>query len=598
MTVRLDDKAIVTDKDQPVGMLPGGSRPRRRLSTFHALVGLVVIATAILVVYPLVRLLYAAFFDQSLSDTSGFTQAFTDGDLGPALLNSLILLVAAGLISLVLGTALAWVNERTDAGLGWAANILPILPLLVPPVASAIGWVFLLSSHAGYVNVILRVIGGGFTGASAGSAIAADGPIDIYTVGGIVFVTAIYATPFVYLVMSSAFRNLDPALEEASRMCGVGSARTLLKVTLPAVRTSLVSAAVLTVINIVALFSIPIVIGIQKGIDVLPVLIFRVLYAASPPRLGEAVVLSAFMFIAIQAFVLVEYAANRRGRQSVVGGRGARGAKNRLGAWKWPTRTIIVLYLALTTLLPLLALIIVSLQGFWSPGINWALLSFNNYVALLDAQNDLGHALTNSLYLGVITATTLVVISALITVFIRTSRGSTARIVNAVMTLPATIPHTAIAIGFLLGFATGNVSLAGTTLVLYLAYTVLFLPAAMRAASAARSQIGDDLWESSLMSGASPLRSFRSILLPLMFSGLLAGWVIVFVQTLSEMSASVFLSGSANPVVGRVILTVWQLGGTYPQLAALATVVTVIQIIVVSVVFGLTGRRRGGAGMV
>ena len=94
------------------------------------------------------------------------------------------------------------------------------------------------------------------------------------------------------------------------------------------------------------------------------------------------------------------------------------------------------------------------------------------------------------------------------------------------------------------------------------------------------------------MSGASQWRTFVRVLWPLMFYGLIAGWVIIFAQTMSEMTAGIFLSNSSNPVVGPVILVQWLVGGTYPSLAALTLLVTLIQSAVVLGVLFVTRRRQ------
>jgi iron(III) transport system permease protein len=99
--------------------------------------------------------------------------------------------------------------------------------------------------------------------------------------------------------------------------------------------------------------------------------------------------------------------------------------------------------------------------------------------------------------------------------------------------------------------------------------------------------VGKELSESSLMSGASPLRTFAQILVPLMLPGLIAGWVIIFALATGELSASIFLSGRGNPVVGPLILDLWQNGGSYPELAALALVISAVNSVVVLVVLGL-----------
>jgi ABC-type spermidine/putrescine transport system permease subunit II len=93
------------------------------------------------------------------------------------------------------------------------------------------------------------------------------------------------------------------------------------------------------------------------------------------------------------------------------------------------------------------------------------------------------------------------------------------------------------------------------------------------------------------MAGASTWRTLGRIVLPLSWFGLVAAWVIVFAQILPEVSAGVFLSGTTNPVVGPVILLVWQQGGIYPVLAALTLLVTLIQIAVVGTVLLVATRK-------
>src|SRR5690606_28083825 len=95
-------------------------------------------------------------------DLSPITDTLAVDGLGELIFNTVFLVVAASSIALVIGSLLAWANERTDARLGPLTDSLPLLPFLLPPVAGAIGWVLLLSPRAGYVNVWIRDIGGWF----------------------------------------------------------------------------------------------------------------------------------------------------------------------------------------------------------------------------------------------------------------------------------------------------------------------------------------------------------------------------------------------------------------------------------------------------
>jgi iron(III) transport system permease protein len=564
--------------------------PARRASaslpSLSIIVGIAVLLVAFLVLYPLGRLLRDVFVADGDVSLRNVTETLANPALVPALRNTGQLILVGAPCALLVGAVLAWLNERTDARIGWSADTLPIVPLLVPPVATAIGWIFLLAPTAGFLNALYRAAFGAGTGGLG------TGPLNIYSAAGLIWVIVVVTVPLAYLTIAAGLRNVDPALEEASRMSGRGPLATLFQVTLPSIRNSLAAAAVLVVINIVSIFSVPVLIGSQAGIDVLTVLIFRSLNAPGGPRFDQMIVLSIFMLVLVQVAILAEYRLARRGRYATLGGRGRARTRNELGRLRIPAQAAMLTYIAMATAVPLAALALVSLQGFWSPVIQWERLSLSNYAEVFAANSRLGRAFANSLVLGLASATVLMVLAAFISYQVASSRQVISRLVNALTGLPAGVPHLVTGVGFLIAFGSGRMSLQGTLVLLFLAYLVLALPQATRSAGAALSQIGRDLWEGSLMSGASQLRTFIRIVLPLMLPGLLAGWVIVFVYSFSEISASVFLSSpSANPVTGPVIVDVFLHSGTFPQLAALALSVTAVQIAIV-LVAQWAGRRR------
>jgi iron(III) transport system permease protein len=117
------------------------------------------------------------------------------------------------------------------------------------------------------------------------------------------------------------------------------------------------------------------------------------------------------------------------------------------------------------------------------------------------------------------------------------------------------------------------------------------LPYAARAASSATDTIGAELGEASRVNRASDLVTLRRILLPLALPGLVAGWIMVFVHTVGEITASAFLSGTHNPVIGRVLLDFWTFGN-FPQVASLALVITAISAGFVGLLLFVTRRSH------
>lgn len=555
-----------------------------RLPVLGSVVWVTIIFMGILVIYPLIVLLRYVFFPDGQFELNGFVRTFQDPDLWPVLGNTLTVVVVAVPACVIIGGVLAWFNERTDARMGWAADTLPIVPLLIPPIATAIGWVVLLAPTAGYINAFLRMVFGGEP--------FGDGPFNIYGSIGMTSVIIIVTVPLTYLTIAAALRNMDPALEEASRMSGASPIRTLLKVTLPAVRNAVATSAVLALIHVISLFSIPVILGSQGGYDVLASLIYRRIDAEGGPRFDEMIVLSFFMLAIVQLAVVGEYLISRSGHHAKIGGKGRGRAINSLGPWRWVARAIVIAYLIIATVLPAVGLTLLSLQGYWTPAIQWNLLSFQNYIDIFAGTSLLGRSFFNSLILGLTTATVLMLIASIIVYKVATSRGPLSRIVNGLTALPASIPNMVTGVAFLLAFGIGIVRLQGTLLILLLAYLVVTLPQATRSAGSAFSQVGREMWEGSLMAGASQFRTFVRILVPLMRGGLLAGWVIVFVVGFSETSASVFLSSATtNPVTGPTILTAFRASGTFPQIAALCLGVAIVQTTVVLAIRWL-GRDR------
>ncbi|HET8784674.1 MAG TPA: iron ABC transporter permease [Candidatus Limnocylindrales bacterium] len=564
------------DRSRRVGDLP----------ILGLIVGAAVLVMTFLVIYPVLRLIQYVFFEEGVLSLGSVNETLADPSLVPALIRTGILIAVATPLSVVIGAILAWLNERTDARMGWAADMLPIIPLLVPAIATAIGWVVLLAPRAGYLNALARFIFQGEAG------LREAGPTNIYSAAGMIGVVVIVTVPLAYLTIAAAFRNMDPALEEASRMSGASATTTLRRVTLPAIRNAVATASVLCLIHVVSLFSVPVIIGSQGGFDVLSVLIYRRLDTLGGPRFDQMIVLSMFMLLTVQLAVVAEYAISRTGYHAKVGGKEMGRATNSLGVWGHIARGGIVLYVLAATVLPIAALSLLSLQAFWTPSIQLDNLSLDNYADVFTGRSALGRAFTNSLILGLATSTVLMLVAAVIAYRLALAQGWIARIVNGLTTLPASIPHVVTGVAFLLAFGSGRGSLQGTLILLFIAYLVMTLPQASRSAGAALSQVGREMWEASLMSGASQLRTFLRVLLPLMLPGLLAGWVIVFVIAFSETSGSVFLaSPTANPVTGPTVLNVFRTSGTFPQIAALCLAVTAVQTGIVFVVRFL-GRRR------
>ncbi|CAH1652003.1 Ferric iron ABC transporter, permease protein [Hyphomicrobiales bacterium] len=551
------------------------SAHRHSLNWFGILTLAVVALSTFFVVYPLIIIIKRAFFGESGLDVEGIVQLITDPAVAEVILNTISVVGVSGVFALLVGALFAWLNERTDADAGWISELLPLIPLLIPTIACVIGWVTLLSPQAGLLNALLRDL------FSLVGINIRRGPVNIFTYTGFVFVMFLYLLPFSYLIISAALRNLDPALEEAARITGASPLRTFWKVTLPSIRPALAASALVLIIQGVANFSVPIVLGTGAGIDVLSVRIYQLLYAY-PPKVDLAIIMSLFMMITAQTALILQRWISSSGRFATIGGKGSAASRIRLGRWRLPVRSAMIGYLLATSFVPVVGLLIVSLQPLWTARIVWGRLSLSNYTHILFERQMTSDALQNSLMLGMAGATIGMLIAALIALTVRNSPTWLQGPIDGMTVLPAAVPHSVMGVGFLFAFGQGWLNLHGTLAILLIVYLVMYLPQAVRSASAASAQVGRELVEAAAISRASPLTVFRRVQLPLMMPGLVAGWVILFVHCAGELTASALLSASNNPVVGLVLLDLWE-NGSFPQVAAMSIVVTMTFTIIVLV---------------
>lgn len=567
----------------------GGDPPRRtrRLTAFGAFASVVALAFACLIAYPIFRVVSSLVWSDGRFSISAITATLHLPNLFDVLRDTAVVVIASGTLALAIGSAFAWLNERTNARIPGVTDVLPVIPFLVPTIAGATGWLFLLSPQSGFANWAIREVLDVF------GVHLTRGPLSISSWYGVIFVYTIDLVPFVFLVVSAGLRAMDTSLEEQSRVCGAGLLRTLFRVTLPAMRLSLLGAGFLVAWFGLAVFSVPLVLATPAHIDMLSYQIVALLEFSSPAQLGPVVGLGSVVMLVLATIWFVQRKALRSQRFSILGGKSQRGRRIPLSPWaRGIARVVLLGYLVVAAVLPVLALLLVALNGFWTTHIRWDRIGFHSFADALRsafAFPGTGLALKNSVLLAAASATVGLAVAGLISWWTLNSRNRLAAAASLTIKIPAAVSTVVLAVGFVLAFGGPPAYLGGTVVMLFLAYLAIAMPEASVTAESAIGQVGRDLGEASRVAGAGEGRTFARVYVPLMMPGLAAGWALVFVRIVGDLEASAILAGTGNPVVGFQILGLIT-SADYAGLAALALLLTALSATVVAAVLMLVRR--------
>ena len=554
-----------------------------RLNPFNAVSALIGLSFAGLAAYPLLMVGVRLFWDGKSFNPSPIVKTATLPALYTILADTAIVVTASVMLALILGGLLAWINERTDARLGVITDAMPLINLVLPSIAGAIGWVLLLSPTAGYLNWITRQ-GLGLFGVEMST-----GPFAIHSWGGLILVYTLQMVPFAFLALSVGLRNLEGSLEEQAKVCGATTSRVLFTVTIPALLPSVGAASFLLVWVGLATVSVPIIIAPPANIEILSVSIVRYLSYVYPPEIDLAVGLGAFIVVVLGAIWYVQGRFLRKQRFSTLGGKTTQARPIELGRWRFVALLFIFGYAMISVVLPIGALVLVSLHGFWTVDIEWGRLSLDAFRRTVIDDTVTARALRNSVTLSLLGATIGVAVAAVVALWVFRSASTMSRVIDAAIKFPGTVSSLVLAVGIVLAFGGPPFVLGGTIWILLIAYVVMSLPEGSVLADSSVSQIGRELSEASSVAGAGDGRTFVKIYVPLMIPGLIAAWALLFVRMVGDINASSILASSSNTVVGFRILEIYTYG-SIARMAALATALTGISCVVVIVSLALSRR--------
>src|SRR3954463_12979008 len=491
------------------------------------------------------------------------------------LLNTLTVSVAATVMALVFGFVMAWILTRTNVpGRRFFEQVM-VVPYYLTPLLGALAWSLLGTPESGFLNQVYRALGG------TGALIDVTGPI------GIAWVMAMFEGSVAFVMIGAVMKSMDPSLEEASQVIGGGRLRTMLKVTLPLVAPGVLGAGIFVFAEMLGSFSAALVLGLPNRFYVITTAIYQ-LVSQYPPRIPLAAAMGVSLF-AVMFLMLFLYRRLIAGRSYVtISSKAFRPRVMDVGRLRWLLFAVCVFYVLLSVALPLMTLAFASVQKIavaFPAASNWTLANYQTAFTM----NAVRAALGNSLLLGVATASIGVVLMGLISWLIYRSRLPGSGFIEYLVMFPQAVPRLVFAFGMMWAWIVFPIPIYGPLWLLPIPYFTVFLPLGVRTISGVMLQIDKSLEECAQMCGAPWGYRIRTVTIPLLWPGLIAAWLLLFVASIRELGASILLMGPHSKVITPSIVESWFASST-ELTAAMALIQTLVVAIAVSILLAVTRR--------
>lgn len=530
-----------------------------------------------LVLFPTWPIIYQSFLRDPLYEVgqsltlSNFPRVLGNPAVWRVIGNTVMLMIGSTLMATSIGIVFAVLLTRTDLpGRRFFSSLITI-PYYVSALILAFAWAVMYGPQ-GFITVWVRNRG--------------LPTWNLYSIGGMAVVAALYFMPLTYLYCSSSLRLADPQLENAARIGGAKPLRILAKITIPLVRPAILYSFLLTLVSGLELLSIPLVLGESNSIDVLATFLYRTAIQSGETDYGTLAVVALVVVVFVSLLVTLQNHLTKQERRFVsVSGKVSRGRQLSLGAWRWPSAILVGIFVFLTIIVPLLGITLQAFAAFLSPLVNpFKSLTLDNFVQAFEFETYRA-AIINSLLVAGIGALIATMFMAMCALLAYRSSFPLRGLVKYMALYPRAFPGTVIGLGFLwalLSFPSLG-TLRNTIWILIIAYSMRYLPLGFSSISPSILQISDELDRAARVSGTNWLGTIRYILLPLLRPALLSTYILLFITFLKEYSVALFLFARGSQVIGTTMLEVWAQGGPGPA-AALA----VVQLIIIAVVLGLS----------
>ncbi|MET0691826.1 MAG: iron ABC transporter permease [Candidatus Binatia bacterium] len=506
----------------------------------------------------------------------GWVKAFSTPGIVKAMINTFNLAITRQTIALVIGSFFAWLIARTDIPMKGTLEFFFWLSFFLPALPEAMGWILLLDPKYGLLNQGLMGLG------------VSQPLFNIYSFWGIVWAHMGGTISVKVMLLAPAFRNLDAALEEASKISGASGWHTFFHIVIPVMMPAILVTTILGLIRSLEAFEIELLLGTPIGLQVYSTKIHE-LVTWEPPQFAPAMALSTVFLGILLLMVALQrrYIANRN--YETVTGRGFSMRRTPLGRWRYPAFALVLCFAMVVTIVPTSLLLLgtfMKLFGFFSIADPWTL---DNWRATL-TDPVLLRSLWNTLAIGLGSGVIGVLFFAVIAYMIVKTRNAGRWLLDFLSWLPWSIPGILLGVALLWTFLQTKIFLPiyGTIYLLMIAMVIKSMPFGTQMIKSVLIQLGSDLEEASKVCGGTWFHTFRRVILPLAMPALITVGLVGFISAARDISTVVLLGSGKSRTLSLLMLD-FAAGAEFEK-------ATVVAVIIVGLVVGaaLSARALGG----
>jgi len=427
----------------------------------------------------------------------------------------------------LLALPLAFLSARTEIGRHSWLDLVLLVPFMTPPYIASMGWIQFMQPR-GFLDQFLP-----FLSFSRGT---------FFSLAGVVLVMSLHLYPFLYLIIKNALREIGGSLDDAGAVSGGSFLYRLTRITLPLVFSAYTMGALLIFVKTISEFGTPATLGRRVGFYVLTTEIYR--YTSNwPIDFASAAALSSTLLLTSMLVWYLQSTLAERFRYSVVGVSGAPAALRNLGRWRVVAWLFVGLVLVISIGVPYFSIVGTSLMNLRGVGLVWGNFTLQHYAEIFRPGGGANRALLTSLQLSFSAALIALVLGTFFAIVISRSRGFFARLVDVSSLMSNTIPAIVVVVGLILLWNSRwmPIRVYNTDRILVLTYVVLFLPFTVQYVKASLAQLGTSMFDAARVSGAHGSYTLRRVLLPLIRSGMVAGFIMTFIISIRELVGSLMI---------------------------------------------------------